>query len=283
MTSLSIVIPAIGTQTEVDQTLLSVLENRPHDCEILLVHPEEYVDPYDLADEVQLHASSHQEMIPLFNEGLGKAQGEFIHLLRPGVQVEHGWCDAVLDLFADDGSLGAVTPSVYWKRSVIRGVSFDARRGKKIMYRRLPKSTAPLLGIGFFQTAALRFMQGYDQSYGELADVELGIRMRSGGYQCRNCADSELVLQHQPSDGLQLGFAGGKRRARLLQAARQHGFASGMQRWTGLLGESLNHGLVRPSMIAAMAGHLSAWLSKQPAPVITSVESVRSQRQRRAA
>ena len=53
MPRLSIVIPVLGDSQQLDDTLVSVLENRPANCEILVVHNEPYHDPYHLSDEVQ--------------------------------------------------------------------------------------------------------------------------------------------------------------------------------------------------------------------------------------
>ena len=53
MTRLSIIIPVLGHSTRLDDTLVSVLENRPANCEIIVVHTEPYDDPYDLAGEVR--------------------------------------------------------------------------------------------------------------------------------------------------------------------------------------------------------------------------------------
>ena len=39
---LTIVIPAIGNQSDIDDTLVSVLENRPASCAVLLAHPVSY-------------------------------------------------------------------------------------------------------------------------------------------------------------------------------------------------------------------------------------------------
>jgi len=49
---LSIVIPVLGDPRKLDDTLVSVLENRPAHCEILVVHNEPYDDPYQLSNEV---------------------------------------------------------------------------------------------------------------------------------------------------------------------------------------------------------------------------------------
>ena len=53
MTRLSIIIPVLGNPTRLDDTLVSVLENRPANCEIIVVHTRPYDDPYELSGEVR--------------------------------------------------------------------------------------------------------------------------------------------------------------------------------------------------------------------------------------
>ena len=48
---LSIIIPHRNDQL-LEETILSVLENRPRDCEIIVAHDGSYCDPYQLVDEV---------------------------------------------------------------------------------------------------------------------------------------------------------------------------------------------------------------------------------------
>ena len=53
MPRLSILIPALGSPEALETTLLSVLENRPHDCQVLVALGIDYANPYQLDDEVE--------------------------------------------------------------------------------------------------------------------------------------------------------------------------------------------------------------------------------------
>ena len=53
MPRLSIVIPVLGNLDRLEDTLVSVLANRPADCQVVVVLDQPYADPYDLKDEVQ--------------------------------------------------------------------------------------------------------------------------------------------------------------------------------------------------------------------------------------
>ena len=53
MPRLSIIIPVLGNLELLEDTLVSVLENRPDSCEIIVVLDEVYEDPYELKDEIR--------------------------------------------------------------------------------------------------------------------------------------------------------------------------------------------------------------------------------------
>ena len=57
MSRLAIVISAAGNVESLEATLLSVLENKPADCQIIVALNEAYSDPYDLKDEVRFVTS----------------------------------------------------------------------------------------------------------------------------------------------------------------------------------------------------------------------------------
>ena len=52
MPRLSIIVPHRHQDSRLEATLLSLLENRPDDSEIIVVHDGSYGDPYKLVDEV---------------------------------------------------------------------------------------------------------------------------------------------------------------------------------------------------------------------------------------
>ena len=53
MPRLAIIISAVGSIEALENTLVSVLENRPADCDVVVVHSKPYSDPYELKNEVR--------------------------------------------------------------------------------------------------------------------------------------------------------------------------------------------------------------------------------------
>src|SRR5215469_5135348 len=88
---LSIIIPTLGNWEVLENTLVSVLQNRPSLSEVVVVHNSHYEDPYDLKDEVRfVEAPSGSRLVDLINAGLAAARSELIHVLACGAVVDDG-------------------------------------------------------------------------------------------------------------------------------------------------------------------------------------------------
>ncbi len=110
---LSIVVPFVKNVNRLEKTLLSILENRPRDCEIILVHNGNYEDPYDLgADEVVLIETEEQSsVVGLINEGVFAACSNVISVLLPGDVVEANWERGALSMFQDQSVAAVCMPT----------------------------------------------------------------------------------------------------------------------------------------------------------------------------
>ena len=87
--------PSWAIRSRLDDTLVSVLENRPANCEILVVHNEPYNDPYELAGEVQfLKARPRAGFVECLNLGLSAGRAPVVNAIACGVEVCAGWADA---------------------------------------------------------------------------------------------------------------------------------------------------------------------------------------------
>ncbi|HBO43803.1 MAG TPA: hypothetical protein DD670_07705, partial [Planctomycetaceae bacterium] len=110
MARLSIVIPHADSVGRLESTLVSVLENRPDDCQILVVQSERYDDPYGLKDEVTfIYVPIGTDAVRCLNVGVDMAAAPVVHTLLPGLEVTPGWADAALRWF-DDPAVASVAP-----------------------------------------------------------------------------------------------------------------------------------------------------------------------------
>ncbi len=107
---LSIVIPAPADTSALENTLVSVLENRPADCEVVVALGREYDDPWNIRDEVRfVHAPPGSSLVGCTNLGVAASAGRVVHILAAGWLATEGWTDAAVARLSG-GHVGAVVP-----------------------------------------------------------------------------------------------------------------------------------------------------------------------------
>lgn len=199
MLRLSIVIPALGDTTRLENGLVSVLENRPADAEVIVVLGSEYDDPYGLAgEEVRfVEAPARAGLAECANLGIIASRAPVVHLLGCGCEAAPGWADAALAHFADP-RVAAVAPLVLEagtapRRVLAAGVELD-RAGRRLLAGRgaAPDALGPaasfILGpavfAAFYRVEALnRLGTPLEPSLGDCAcDVDLALRLARVGY-----------------------------------------------------------------------------------------------------
>jgi hypothetical protein len=224
---LSIVIPCRGGAAEFDATLVSVLQNRPADSEVLVVHTAAYDDPYDLRGEVNFLQESAEQTARLINAGLREAQGELVLVVGCGLEIVEGGLAAALAQFRDP-DVASVTPlvvtpeqslvaaGVYWSWGGRRQVASDRRLLLPGSARLRSKILGPTLAAGLYRRAVLDALQGFDESVGDgLADVELALAIRALG-RLNVCEPALRLVASQPLEATAVtGFAHGRGAERL--------------------------------------------------------------------
>jgi hypothetical protein len=183
---LAIVIPALGGVDLWEEGLVSVLQHRPADSEVLVVLVEPYNDPYDLKDEVRfVHAPRDAGLVDCLQRGLDASHAPLVHFLASGRQVEEHWAERAVRHF-DDPQVAAVVPATISERAVWAGIRYSSggRRGLRAMSKTPGKTKilGPELRAAFYRRAALEAIGGLETAVGdELADVELALALRQAG------------------------------------------------------------------------------------------------------
>lgn len=201
MLRLSIIIPLERNSRLLEEGLVTVLENRPSDSEVLVVLDGPYDDPYDLQDEVRFVNAPGANRAAAFNAGLRAARGEFVHLLGCGVEATAGWADAALAAFGES-RVAAVTPAIHHclepERRLFQGVSIcrGARRLAQNAPRRNP--IGPTIHGGFYLREALEQAGGLAEDLGDWADADLLLRLQAEGWTSAVAADSVLLARETP-------------------------------------------------------------------------------------
>ena len=223
MPRLSIVIPCLGGAAEFDGTLVSVLTNRPADCEVLVVHTEEYDDPYKLRGEVRFIESAGESLCELVNQAVDVAAGEVLHIVGCGLEVGEGWTAAAVAQF-NDPEVATVSPVILGSdREAIEaaGVSWTIGGTRRVVTDRriiLPGSGrlrarvhGPTLAAAFYRRDVLVALGGFDTALGdELADVSAALDVQALGrlHVCEPTA--QLVRVHDRSLGPLSAIAEGR-------------------------------------------------------------------------
>jgi hypothetical protein len=183
--ALSIVIPTVADTAALEETLVSVLENRPPDCEIVVPIACGYDDPWNIRDEVTfVEAPRGARLVGCTNLGIASSRGEIIHVLAAGWKATPGWTDRPLERFAAD-DIAAVVPAVVTSDEPARvgEVGVRTSRGGRRMAGAAPRpdgtalavGTSPLLEAGFWRAEVLRMAgPGFSTSCGDaFADADM--------------------------------------------------------------------------------------------------------------
>jgi hypothetical protein len=191
---LTIVIAADGNTEALEGTLVSVLENRPFDTEIVVALTEPYADPYDLKGEVRfVMPCGRDSLLSSIATAVESVKAPFVHLLSSGCKVTEGWADRALQRFGDR-QVAAVAPLA------VRADNEDRIFAAGIGYRpsgrryRVAQNASTLdteivsqiVGPGgfaaFYRRSAIDLVGGLDRMLGKTqADADLALSLAAAG------------------------------------------------------------------------------------------------------
>lgn len=188
-----------------EDTLLSILECRPKDCEIIVAHDGSYADPYQLADEVlfvETNASCSQTT--KMNEALFAACSPVVHLLSEGVKVTEDWCEApALRITRQDSvAIAPLVQATDGKNAVYAGLDgqrLSSRGLQTVKRNQVPEHCAgPLLAAGFYSRKLLLglggLMEGVDTG---VTDVDLALTLGNCDLTCEVEARSVVTASQR--------------------------------------------------------------------------------------
>ncbi|HEY2759921.1 MAG TPA: glycosyltransferase [Pirellulales bacterium] len=198
------IIPVVGSTEGLEATLLSVLERRPADCEIIVVANVAYDDPYGLQGEIQiLNAPSATGLVECINLGIQAAQSPIVHILATGFQASDGWLDRITEYF-DDPLVAAVAPAIYDIATphglMATGVAYRSDSGRTLCRSAADASNSaqtpigPLLQAAFYRKSVVDSLGGISAAVGdELADIDLVLTLRHAGWKICEAPDSRVL------------------------------------------------------------------------------------------
>lgn len=278
MCRLSIIVPYLGQNEPFEDTLVSVLQNRPPDCEVLVAHRGPYEDPYQLSGEVRfVPVAAGVGLLAVANAGLEASSAPVVHLLKPGVVVQEGWAESAEARFSDR-CVGAVAPLLLdvqdpdrilaaglqftsAGRRVVNGAGLRRDRASRVLNREI---VAPTLAAAFYRRSAVLALGGFCSEAGEAwADADLGLALRWLGFCCVLEPQSVLRCQAADTEAVADGssFAAGRYAERVFwRYRRQSGTLVPLLAHSGYVAGSALANAHRPASYAALAGRLRAAL-----------------------
>jgi hypothetical protein len=270
---LSIIVPLCGGAESFEDTLVSILQNRPPHSEVAVVTAGEYDDPYDLAQELSfVTAPAGAGMVDQINLGVQATRGEVIHVVQCGLSVEDGWTDPALEHF-ETLAVAAVAPvvlcgsgaSLMGIRAGFNGrrIEVQAKNGSAM------RCQGPTLQAGFWRRSAWERVGGLDASLGpRYAALDLALALDALGRQCIIEPLSRIVETCARKDSLS-AWSEGRSAERLFWKRASHAPGAFALHTLGLAGEFLA-ALPRPRRMIEFLGRLSVLTSaggnSNPAP-----------------
>lgn len=204
MPQLSILIPFDGNDKQLESTLVSVLENRPYQCEVIVAHPGNYADPYDLGDEVRFVEFSKDgfEWGQVVSTISSEIDAPILHILGCGTIVTQGWTQQVNEAF-DDPYVGSACPILLCEDQSVFCVGVEntalyrnrlLAAGKRLVpqdYQTI-EPVGPLQLAAFYRTEALREVTCLPELSDHLFGLELALSLEAIGYE-NTVLDSSII------------------------------------------------------------------------------------------
>jgi hypothetical protein len=278
---LSILIPCLGDCREFENTLASVLQNRPDDCEILVAHVQDYHDPYHLRGEVCfLPVPEARSLVALLNAGFEAARSGIIHVLQCGMEVEEHWTEQAVEQLGDP-QVASVAPLLVdvqtGSRLISAGLSYSrwGRRqavaaGKSLASYRpnADELLGPTLAAGFYRRSWWRIAR-WDDTFGDaFADVHYGLTLRALGGQTLLATD--CVIRSEKDRGWAadepFDFATARSAERLFACHAQQPITTATRAFRALLmGVEAVAALPSPRAVTGLLGRVAGLLGHSPA------------------
>ena len=225
---LSIVIPIGKDLVAFENTLISVLENRPSGCEVLVVEDGQYDDPFDLGDEVRFVVAASNDLVDQVAAGAANSQGRFVYVMADGVRATDRWIDAAVEKFEhhDAASVAPVIRNSNTNQIIAAGwIDRTARlccpacpNQDQVDLRAAYRVGAYLQASMWRREVLVSLAEAFSGQDIVTASYAYEYLLRSAGWRCVLAPDSNLLLDAESLPWDTSSFGRGKR----LRAIRAH-------------------------------------------------------------
>ncbi|MGB7343493.1 MAG: glycosyltransferase family 2 protein [Pirellulaceae bacterium] len=258
---LSIIVPLGTNDAAFEETLVSVLANRPAGCEILVVHDGTYSDPFNISDEVRFVVSDNNTLISLIASGAKAARARFTHILAPGFCAVEDWTDPAMAKF-ESHDAAVVVPVVCrpengrivaagWGDTSYRLCQPIAEGASTVARQDIASLTGAYLQASFWRREVLQsLVLAFDAPTVGDATYAYGHLVAQAGWRCVLAEESILTTTTKTSEWDKSSY----KRGRHYRAIRK---AITLRDKTMPLLINLLRGVFRPSSVAETLGQAS--------------------------
>jgi hypothetical protein len=206
---LSIIVPHLQDDTGLEQTLVSILENRGRSLELVIVHDGSYTDPYGLNQDeaVLIETKRGTSLTSQLNLAIASARSPYIQVLSPGAVVAEGWYDEALEIL-EQGSVEVVCQPIACTNSdeIVSGLSASS-----LPHRRVTGSVAevgsPLMVGSIMRKRFVDALGGWmERSTREIAEVEMGLLLSALGVEIAIAESVGIQGPRQVVSGQESGY-----------------------------------------------------------------------------
>lgn len=204
MPRLSIIIPHRRNDVELENTILSVLENKPSDCEVIVVHDGSYANPYQLQDEVLLIRDQSSTDVGMINRALMVARAPIVCLLCNGATVYgERWSEEAVDRMHQDLEIAAISPTSTeaLPRTSVAGIDVSNFQLRPVLSRSHAETksdgelSGPSLCCGFYRRKILTAVGGWNESvHWDNIDIELAMLLNALGLKCESLSSQSAKI-----------------------------------------------------------------------------------------
>jgi GT2 family glycosyltransferase len=201
----------LGNVSVLENTLASVLANRPDDTEIFVVLLRPYEDPYDVKSEVRfVRGDPRDGVVGALNLGIQLASAPVIHTLLCGTEVEEGWAEPAVARLANP-RIAAVAPLVldddHPSRIMAAGLAYHvggeviplaAGHEMNSLALNVKRVLAPHPSAAFYRKSAVEAFGGFDPAVGDrLAGIDAGLTLEQLGWVTVMEPGSRVLASHR--------------------------------------------------------------------------------------
>ncbi|MFN3193479.1 MAG: hypothetical protein ACE361_23405 [Aureliella sp.] len=203
MPNLSLIVPHRGDDARFEETLVAILENRPEESEVIVVHDGTYQDPYQLGDEVVFVQTDRRLPLPqLLNEGLMASFAPIIGFVVDGTIVSQHWADEAVYALQDDLDLVSVAIPTESRGQTSFGIdgrslnnSLRLKKGAIHQHREREVCASSGLTCGLFRRSVLLALDGLKGSTLTAAEYDLAVSFSQLGLESECETEVRVVYQ----------------------------------------------------------------------------------------